>query len=819
MKIVLKHIMRNIWAHKIRSLLILLALTISTSVLIIDIVLPDELYVKIEDTLRNVYGDADISITGGEPFLLDNLSKMDTEIEYTPSNGIDGTYLNGDPVEVFALDMNKAYDLKLISKLDEELKDNEIVISEDVANKKNYKIGDEITIKSDKKEFTFKVKQIIGKVGLGSLKSETDILFTDVKIVNELLGNKDNKYNMYYINVKNNDLVKDYYNYLNDNNEKSKFTFNNLVDIDNLKEEVVFVRYLMTLIFFMSTIMIFFVIASLNKITLAERIPVIGTFRSVGASRGKMNFILLLENMMYGLISGIAGSFLGLQLDSVVSKMFINADGVDLSTKGINMSLGLFIVGVLFAVLLEFFITAKEIMRTNKKPIKTLIFNTQNSRYKIRKVRTIIGFILIGLSFIIHILNKDINIVMTMASIGTFTIGLSSIVPLLLQIISKLFANLFKLIRLDKLAVASKNIGYNKMIVSSTRLVVVAITLLSSILLVSNAFTDTFTSFRTLNEKFEIIMTNTLENKEKYDKLVEFDEIKEVNYFYLYMDEKMTYNDNIKFSTLPMFYSGTSDEAFIINNKIEELQKDEIVIDEKVAFKNKLNVGDSIKISLPSIDKTYDFKIVGLCDSSNFTSQRNVIITNPDLFINELTDIPSQVLIKVNDNVNLDDLKEKLKKELKEPNIKIQTTYEYIDFQENQTKGIMGIFYVIIGLSVALSFIGIVNNQVISFINRRRELAVLNSTCMSKKQIKSQLLTETILANLIAGGIILFGSYVSTMFIDYFMQGIDMYIPIKYDILIVLKFILIIFVVLLFTNIIPSRKLKRMNIVNEIKYE
>ena len=47
MKIILKHIFRNIKEHKMRSILIFFALMISTCVLIIDIVLPDELYVKI----------------------------------------------------------------------------------------------------------------------------------------------------------------------------------------------------------------------------------------------------------------------------------------------------------------------------------------------------------------------------------------------------------------------------------------------------------------------------------------------------------------------------------------------------------------------------------------------------------------------------------------------------------------------------------------------------------------------------------------------------------------------------------------------------
>ena len=81
------------------------------------------------------------------------------------------------------------------------------------------------------------------------------------------------------------------------------------------------------------------------------------------------------------------------------------------------------------------------------------------------------------------------------------------------------------------------------------------------------------------------------------------------------------------------------------------------------------------------------------------------------------------------------------------------------------------------------------------------------------------LFTETIIANFVASIFVLITSYAATGFINYFMQGIDMYITIYYDLITVLKFVGIIYIVLLFTLIIPINKLRKMNIVNEIKYE
>lgn len=818
MSIILKHIFRNIKEHKMRSILIFLALLISTCVLIIDIVLPDELYIKIEDTYKTIYGNTDIQINTVDDFTMNDIKVNDIEFDYIGINSIEGENSKKKEIAIIGLDIDKAKEYKLLGNDASELNDNELLINEYYAKEKGYKKGDSIDITIKDKKYTFIIKDIISKKGLAAIKQENEMFFTNINLISKLDSKKKDKYSTIYLDVKDNDKVDKLVDYLKDNNKN--YNVQRTIDVDGLKEELSFVRYLMTLIFFMSTIMIFFVIGSLNKIMLAERIPVIGTFRSIGANRSKMNRILIVENALYGLFAGLFGSIAGIYLDKFVSTRFIGTNGVDLSTKTVSISPSIIIIGIVFAIALQVFITAKEIMRTNKKPIKTLIFNTQNSRYKIRKVRTILGFIFIVLAFIVHMLNTKINILMTMTSLILLTVGIANIVPLLMQWISKVLAALFKRIGWSTGIIASKNIGYNKMIIASSRLIIVSLSLLSTIVLVSSSFTRTFTVFREVTKDYNIMVMNTRETAKKYDELVKIDGINEVSYLYYYYDEKTTYNDNKKFSTFPIMYA-TNKKSNYIESKIQpkDLKEKEILIDEKIAFKNNLKVGDKITLKFGNLKKSFDFEIVGLCDSTNFTTSRNLIAVNYDLFIKEITDVPVQFMIKTDKDVDLEKMKETLKDEIKEVGLRVQTVKEYIDEQESQTNSIMSIFYIILGLSVFLSFIGIVNNQIISFIQRRRELAVLNSTCMSKSQLKKMLLSETVIANLVASVLVLIVSYASVIFINYFMQGIDMYIVIKYELLTVIKFVGTVYIILLFTLIIPIRKLKKMNIVNEIKYE
>ena len=74
MSILLKHILRNIKENKGRSILIVVALTIATIVLVLNITLPNELLLKVRETLRSIYGKTDISISTVEPFKIEDIN-------------------------------------------------------------------------------------------------------------------------------------------------------------------------------------------------------------------------------------------------------------------------------------------------------------------------------------------------------------------------------------------------------------------------------------------------------------------------------------------------------------------------------------------------------------------------------------------------------------------------------------------------------------------------------------------------------------------------------------------------------------------------
>jgi len=818
MRIVLKHILKNIWEKKGRSLLIVVSLIIATTVFVLNLTMPNELVLKIQETLRSIYGETDLGIATVEPFSINDVNVGNEKITYVGVSELD-ININDKQAIVFGLDTTKSVEMKMLGTDIPSLNKNEVVINQKQADEHGYKVGDLIRFNIENQNYELKIVKIVSKKGLNALELECPIFIANLETVNEIRNIETEKYDTLYIDVENNDNAKSFAEYIRENN--ANYIVDEVASIESIQEQTSFVTYILIMVFAMATIMIFFVVSSLNNVIIAERMPVIGTFRSVGATKGKMNLILILENAVYGLIGGIIGVFAGYGINSKVASLFITANGVELTNKTSQMTIGTMLIGIAFAVILEILISIRAVIKANKKQIKDIIFDVQSTRYILKKTSVILGMLLVIVAFILNYSNKDMKLVPTVLAIIFLIVGVANLVPIIIRIIALMLSKISRKIGWATGVIACKNIGYNKMIISSSRLIVVAISIILSILTVSVSVTELFTSFKYTVDDYDIIIENVNKTAEEYNELLQIEEIQKVEYMYCYGDMETTYNDGRKFNIIPTIIGQKETRKYIkeLDYKIEHLKENEIIIDEKFAERNEIQVNDTIKIKWGTLNKELELKVVGLINSAYFSTNRNVIVMNFERYIKDITDVPMQVHIETKEGTDLQDVKEKIENNIKEIGIKISTIDEYLETQKEQVDGIMSIFYVIIGLAVILSFIGIINNQIICFIQRRKELAILNSTCMSKKQLKKMLRVETILSNATSCLIAVIVAFTATGIIETFLESLSMYVEMIFDWNTAFRFIGIVFVLLLCTLRIPSRRMKKMNIIDEIKYE
>ncbi|MBQ3061571.1 MAG: FtsX-like permease family protein [Lachnospiraceae bacterium] len=798
--------------------MIILSLTVATTVFVLNLTLPGEIVLKVQETLRSVYGESDLAVSSEDATL--------ESIDFGEFGEDDMTCVDMYRLEIFVenkpalylgLDIEKGKNLNLFGEDVPNLKENEVAMSKLQAEEYGYKEGDEIEFTVDDEEYKMKIVKIVDTKGLMAMEMEYVFFMGNPSQVCEI-GEFEDEVSSLYIDVKDNDRVGELAKYLQENNEG--ILVNKLADIESIEASMSFVNYIMIMVFAMATIMIFFVVGSMNKVIIAERMPVIGTFRSVGATRGKMNAILLWENMLYGLIGGVLGCIFAYGINSNMAGLFVTTRGVSLSQKTSHISWFILAVGVAFAVLLEFFITIKAITKANKKPIKDIIFDVQSTRYIIRKNRLFLGPVMMCTSFVLDAINTKSNIGLTLASIVLLMVGAAYIVPLVMRGASVVISAIAKKIGWATGVIAGRNVGYSKMLISSARLVTVSVALMISILAASGSFAKLFESFRYIWD-MDVIVQNLSETADKYDVLNEVDGVESVEYLYYYYGDDIYRADNKKLNDYPimMGLEKSCKGVVEIDCNVEDMAYDEMFVDAIFAEKSGIEIGDSIELRIERKNKTIKYQVTGFVNSTNFTSSRNVCVIRLDNYLENISDIPVWAQIVAKEGTDLQKLKADCLEAVKEVGVFAQTFEEYIKEQEKQTSSIMSIFYVIIGMAVMLSFIGIINNLSIGFIQRRKEMAVLNSTCMSKGQLFGMMCTEVVLTNLIAcvlGGITAFAA---TGMIDAFMESLSVYVKVEYDIKAALIVSGIIVILSLFTLFVPGKRLKKMSIVEEIKYE
>ena len=810
MRIIITHILRNIKEKKGRSLLIILSLMIASVVFILNLTIPNQIVETKAKQSRDAIGKSDVLVASYVPFNINDIKLSNEESKIVGVNDL-YTIHKDKTLVIYGTDIKEASNINLIDNID--LLDNEIIISKTTADKYKYKLNDIITIDLMDSKYELKIKDIVEAKGLLSFKSLSGIINNDT--YNKITSDENNKYRTYYIDVLNNEKVDDVKKYIQDNNDKKEYMVEKLVDEEKIREDNYYTQFILLVIMIMATIMIFFVVNTLNKMIVMERMPVIGTFRSVGASKFKMNMLLVLENSIYGLLGGSVGALVSILINNFAASMLTG------TTIKASVPVNNLISGIIFTICLEVFMSLASIIKSNKYSIKEIMFEGKNSKAGFNIKESIISFILILLSIITYFVIGDTNSLLSALSLIMFWVGIAYFIPTMMLFLSKIICGIAKMINSGSLLMAGKNLGFNKLLISSTRLVVISASIMLVIVNISMSFNSMIDSYKVQFSGYDGTIRDISKKYNEYASINNVDNVKNIEYTFMYSNDDITYNDGKTLDAGPMFLGMDKSNPSIkqLDYKINDLKDDECLFDEILLKNNNLKVGDTIDFYLKTQDSHIKVKIVGTVNSYYMSTQREIVVLTDDVFKQKITEVPFSIEFSVNDNNKVRDTIELMERELKDPDITIWTIDDFCNIQRKNINSFMSLFYIIIALSLILSFVGIINNQLISFMERTKEIAVLNSICMSKSQLRRMLVIENITSNIVACA---FGFGVSIMSLRYMnklMYGIKMYTDVQYQYNVGLMIMGIVLVVLLSTVIVPIKKMKKINVVEAIKYE
>jgi putative ABC transport system permease protein len=158
------------------------------------------------------------------------------------------------------------------------------------------------------------------------------------------------------------------------------------------------------------------------------------------------------------------------------------------------------------------------------------------------------------------------------------------------------------------------------------------------------------------------------------------------------------------------------------------------------------------------------------------------------------------------------------------PDVTLNTESEFVTDQNAWVDKMLMLLYVLLGLSVLVSFFGIVNTLVLSIVERTRELGTLRAVGMTGRQLRRMVRHESVITALIGAtmGVVL-GIGLAALMIRRLSEysvtngGDGMHLAVRFGSLV--AFALIAVVVGVLAAVLPARRASRLNVLAALQYE
>lgn len=308
MQIILKYILTNIKEHKARTLVMMLSIVLSTVLLFVSFSITESYQKAQEKMARGMAGSATILVQAKEGNIkksdIPDLAQIKTKVGLVT---VESLYKEGGYYETVDLIGAELKDLNKINKPllqnGEELSNfsgNQIVLPDRFAIKYGIEQGSMIALHIGEKIVSFEVVAIANydTVFLRHTRGANALL--PLETLNNLIGSKD--YNKLFIeptdDITTHNLIVELKNQL----PEEKFKITPIVNEAQIAADARQKSMPFFLISFFSLTMSVFIIYSSYKVITLNRLPVIGTFRSIGATQKAVTCILILESIIYGLV-------------------------------------------------------------------------------------------------------------------------------------------------------------------------------------------------------------------------------------------------------------------------------------------------------------------------------------------------------------------------------------------------------------------------------------------------------------------------------------------------------------------------------------
>ena len=510
-----------------------------------------------------------------------------------------------------------------------------------------------------------------------------------------------------------------------------------------------------------------FIIMNSFAMSVRQRVKEFALLRAVGASPGSVFGIVFLQAVVIGIVGSALGVAAGAGLLAGLAKLLDTMgmpllEGTGLTAPIIVISL---VVG-LAVTIIGALMPAREAALTH--PVEAMR-GVSGSREKSLVLRTIIGGLLLaaGAAAVAAAwVNEDLEqrqLIMGLGA-GGVVLGLLIVSPTLARPVVAVLGLPFRMLRPSG-RLALRNIVHNPRRTANTSgalMVGMALVCAGATLAASFNASTADEIDRSLKADFLVqpatmSSSNTKLSSEKAKDLAAIDGVKETSSYTLYVNAvtKPDGSQNPTATSLvidPTTYSSAYDIR-VTSGSLSDLDATHVAVNKT----ENLKMGDKVTLAGPNgsveatvgaivdpkgIGGTYFYSPKVAAAVGSWTSPGTS--TDPD----HVLDAPLGMLLTLEDGANLDTVRHKAEDI-------VADTYQYSVNDANQLSDKVGqrinqmlaVLYGLLGLSIVIAILGIVNTLVLSVSERTREIGLMRAVGLGKTQLAGEIITESVLTS------------------------------------------------------------------------
>lgn len=828
MRIVIKFILRNIMEKKIMTLMIIFSIVVSSALFFSTLAISKNLENMYMKQITKYFGSAEIMISVGKDSPSNFFNPLsaykyrgntDYMIGVLLGNGSyryknESVKVSMQGIRFDELNVMNPVILKNKASLIP-FTGNKIIISSRTAEKYSLKAGDNIELKINNSNHKFKICGIAQPSGYFLEFGQEVVAVVPRETLADIYNAKGNV-NAVYIKLKDitmKDILLD--------NLSAIYPRYEVKDTISDSEKDTSVGRISTSFRLMTIAVLFisiFIIYTSFRVISMERMPVIGTFRSIGATKKITTGVLVLESAIYGVIGGLIGCLTGLGVLRImvyyITPSWLKEANLTIPVEFSPLHLLIaFLMGFMMAVVSS----SVPIIKASIIPIKDVVLNKIEKDVSRKKGAVIIGIILwISALVISPYIPVSLAVAVNTICAVAIILGIIMIIPTLTNILIKLMEKIYAPIFGNEGIIAAKNMKDNKNMINNICLLAIGL----SASLMINTFGVSFISaivdaYRDM--KFEVQIT-----VDKADRMFEstvrtIDGVQSTygsyeGYGVEIAGQKQKINTLYGINTdkyLQFFNINTKEDKQALLKKLNQGRF--ILVSNTLRMITGIQKGDIITLKMENGNN--DYQIIGFYD----TLGKEALISERYLKMDMKKSYYSQIYIKTTK-----DPKE-IESTLKQKNRSIYPEVITVEQMKQDTmdsnKQIMAVMEFFSMMALVVGAIGVANNFLVSFIERKRSFAVLRSIGMGKKQVVKMIFIESMSGGFIGGVVGVLGGVSLLLVLPYIMVAMSLPITINFT---VDKYIMYLFAGILISvcaSISPAVKTSKLKIIESIKFE